>query len=177
MWFEEGNGLMRILVVGLPVYVALVIMLRLIGTRSLSKMNAFDVVVTIALGSALASSIMTEDLAGLVALGSITLLLGVQFIVAALAVRMQVVERLTKASPKLLLVRGEYLEKEMRTARIAKAAIRGAVRGHGYGQLSEVAAVILETDGSLSVIPVGRLGDASALEDVDMPAHARQRLP
>ena len=41
----------------------LVIFLRLSGKRTLSKMNAFDLVVTVALGSTLATVLLTKDVA------------------------------------------------------------------------------------------------------------------
>ena len=44
--------------------------------------------------------------------------------------------------------------------------VRQAVRATGSGDLSTIAAVVLETDGSLSVVPAGKAGDRSALEGV-----------
>lgn len=50
----DMRGLVRILMVGIGGYAALIGVLRLSGKRTLSKMNAFDLIVTVALGSTLA---------------------------------------------------------------------------------------------------------------------------
>lgn len=70
IWFQDWSGLLRTVVVGILAYVALISILRVSGKRTLSKMNAFDLVVTVALGSTLATILLSEDVAlaeGLVA--------------------------------------------------------------------------------------------------------------
>ncbi len=42
MFFDSWAGLLRVLVVGPLAYAALVLLLRVTGKRTLSKMNAFD---------------------------------------------------------------------------------------------------------------------------------------
>ena len=51
LFFNSWNDLGRVLVLGVLGYVSLVLLLRVSGNRTLSKLNAFDFVVTIALGS------------------------------------------------------------------------------------------------------------------------------
>ena len=55
MFFESWFGIVRVALIGVCAYAALVVMLRVSGKRTLSKMNAFDFVVTVALGSTLAT--------------------------------------------------------------------------------------------------------------------------
>lgn len=167
MWLNEWNQLLRIISIGLPVYLMLIVLLRLTGSRSLSKMNAFDSVVSVALGSALATAIMTEGLPGALALGAIALLMGLQFAISWLAVRFHMIEKLTKATPVLLFLEGQYLDDDLRRARLARAAVRAAIRAHGHARVEGVFAVVLETDGSLSVIGHSPAACASALEGVE----------
>ena len=49
MFFSSWQGLLRVLVVGALAYLLLVVLLRVSGKRTLAKMNAFDLVVTVAL--------------------------------------------------------------------------------------------------------------------------------
>ena len=51
MFFDSWFGLLRVLVVGALAYAALILFLRVSGKRTLTKLNAFDLVVTVALGS------------------------------------------------------------------------------------------------------------------------------
>jgi len=59
--FDDFEGVLRTLLVGVVAYVALVVVLRSSGKRTLSKMNAFDLVVTVALGSTLATVLLSRD--------------------------------------------------------------------------------------------------------------------
>jgi hypothetical protein len=55
----------------------------------------------------------------------------------------------------------------LRTQRVTSGEIRQAVRLHGIGGLDLTAAVVLETDGTLSVIPASQAGRLTALYGVD----------
>ena len=61
MFFDSWASLGRTAVVGILAYVALVLLLRVSGKRTLSSMNAFDLVVTVALGSTLASVFLSSS--------------------------------------------------------------------------------------------------------------------
>ena len=81
VFFSGWESLARTLVVGLLAYTVLIVFLRISGNRTLSKMNAFDLIVTVALGSTLATVLLSKDVAlaeGALALG---LLISLQFII------------------------------------------------------------------------------------------------
>ncbi|MEO6887893.1 MAG: DUF421 domain-containing protein, partial [Ktedonobacteraceae bacterium] len=59
MFFTTWATLLRTVVVGVLAYIALVVFVRISGKRTLSKMNAFDLIVTISLGSTLASALLS----------------------------------------------------------------------------------------------------------------------
>ena len=62
MWFDSGTDLVPIVLVGASAYVLLVAVVRFAGKRSLSQLNAFDFVVSVALGSILASTLLNADI-------------------------------------------------------------------------------------------------------------------
>ena len=153
MFFDSWAGLGRVALVGVLAYVALVALLRVSGKRTLSKMNAFDLVVTVALGSTLATILLAEDVALAEGLVAFATLVGLQYAIAWLSVRSAAVGGLVKAEPTLLLYRGEFLREVLRRERVTEGEVRAAVRQQGHGALEEVAAVVLETDGSVTVVP------------------------
>lgn len=165
MWFDSWLSLARVAVVGVAAYAALVLLLRISGKRTLSKLNAFDLVVTVALGSCLATVLLSKDIAladGLLAF--VVLILG-QYVIATLSVRSRRARQLVKSEPRVLLYRGEPLEQAMKRERVTLEEIESVVRGAGLASLADAAAVILETDGSFHVL--GQLdGDRSALRRV-----------
>ena len=169
MWFDSWSALFQVLAVGAAAYVTVVVVLRATGKRTLAKLNAFDLVVTVALGSMLATILLSGTVSwaeGAVGLGTLAVL---QSVVAWATVRWPWSRAVVTARPALLLRNGLPLQAAMRQERISLDEIRQAVRASGAGALAAVAAVVLESDGSLSVIPAEKLGDGSALEGVSRP--------
>lgn len=166
MFFDDWKSLLRIVIVGILAYVSLIVMLRISGKRTLSKFNAFDLIVTIALGSTLATVLLSKDIALLEGLVAFAVLIGLQFIAAWLCARSETAGGYLKSEPQLLVCHGKLLRTTMRRERITEAEILAAMRSRGIASLAEVAAVILETDGTVSVIPSGFEGQPTALEQV-----------
>ena len=174
MIFSGWETLLRTLVVGVLAYVALVAFLRISGKRTLSKMNAFDFVVTVALGSTLATVLLAKDVALAEGALAFALLIGLQFAVTWSSVRVRWVRRLATGEPLMLLYRGEFLTGPLRNARVTEDEVRAAVRSVGLISLSHVHAVVLETDGSFSIVRSGEEGDSSSLADVQRPKETRE---
>ena len=152
MIFDTWFGLLRVLVVGTVAYAALVLLLRASGKRTLAKLNAFDLVVTVALGSTLATVLLSKDVALAEGLLAFALLVGLQYAVAWLSVRSPRFGALVKSEPSLLLHRGRFLDGAMRRQRVTREEVVSALRSSGLSRPEDAAGVVLETDGSLSVV-------------------------
>lgn len=172
MWFNSTFDLLRILAVGGSAYIALVAITRIFGKRTLAKLNAFDLIVTVALGSVLASVLLSSDVAFLEGLVAMLLLVTVQWLVAQSLVHLPWTRSIIVSRPTALVWDGQMLPHRMREQRIAEAEVQQAIRRTGTGGLEDVAAVVLESDGQLSVISRSQLGSGSTLENVKgIPAH------
>ncbi len=152
MYWSSLSDLLRIVIVGTLAYVALILMLRAAGKRVLSKMNAFDFVVTVALGSTLATVLLSKDVVLAEGVTALALLIALQYSIAWLSIRFRSVRRFTRSEPTLLFFRGNYLDAAMKRERVTEDAIRAGMRASGYLHLDQVEAVVLQTDGSLTVI-------------------------
>jgi uncharacterized membrane protein YcaP (DUF421 family) len=166
MFFQSWAVPARVVIVGALAYAALVVWLRASGKRTLSKWNAFDFVVTIALGSTLATVLLSKEVALAEGALAFALLVSLQFLITWLAVRSRAVRRLAKGEPTMLLERGRFIQAALRAERVTESEIRAAVRSAGIASLEEVEAVVLETDGSFSVLRRGQSGSRSALAGV-----------
>ena len=153
LFFQGWAGIIRTLIVGTLAYVVLVLFVRISGKRTLAKMNAFDLVVTVALGSTLSAVLLQEAIAlaeGATALG---LLIALQYLVTFLSVRSKDFAKLVRSQPTLLARSGSYCSAALLDQRLTEDEVLSAVRSQGLDDLDQVEAVILESDGSLSVIP------------------------
>ena len=153
--FTGWDPIIRILVVGAAAYLALVVVLRASGKRTLSKLNAFDLVVTVAIGSTFSSILTSKDLALAEGVAALALLVGLQYAVTFLSVRIKEIDRLVKSEPTLLLKDGEPLPGALRRQRVTPDELRAAIRTSGGAELSHAAFVVLESDGSLSAVLKG----------------------
>jgi uncharacterized membrane protein YcaP (DUF421 family) len=167
MFFDTWSSLGRTALAGAIAYVALVTFLRISGKRTLAKMNAFDFVVTVALGSTLSSILTSRNVPIANGLLALALLIALQYAVAWLTVRAPWFERVVKSRPAAVFAKKEFDEEAMRCERVARDEVLMAIRRAGIHDLDRVFMVVLETDGSLNVLghPEERPARAS-VEDV-----------
>ena len=157
----------RVAVVGIVAYAVLVLLLRVSGKRTLSKMNAFDLVITVALGSTLATVLLTSTVALAEGLVALALLVFLQFAITWSSVRSSTVQRLVKDEPRLLFYQGRFLRDAIRSERVTEEEVVAAMRQQGLATLDRVGAAVLETDGSVTVIPGTDSSSTSTLTNVD----------
>ncbi len=136
------------------VYLFLIALHRLIGKRTASQMNNFDWIVTVAMGAITGSTILSEGIALVEGLAAVTVLLFLQFCVTRASVQWRWFGEAVEARARLLYYSGEFLENSMKDERVTKREIRAAARGGGNRTMDDVAAVVLEADGTLSVLPL-----------------------
>ncbi|WLR54223.1 DUF421 domain-containing protein [Mesobacillus subterraneus] len=152
MFFNSWESALRLLIMGFLAYSALILLLRISGKRTLSKMNAFDLIVTVALGSTLATTLLNKNIALIEGIAAFLILIVLQFLVAWLSIRSDGFKKLIKSDPKLIFYQGKYLKENIVKERVLEVEILQAARSSGINSMDQVEAVVLETDGSISVI-------------------------
>ncbi len=143
------------------------VLLRTSGKRTLAKLNAFDLIVTVALGSTLATIFLSKDVSWAEGIAALAVLALLQFLVAMFTSRVPAGRSVLTSRPTLVLSNGRVLEEALRSQRLTRAEVLQAIRGTGVGDVASVAAVVLESDGTLSVITADQVGNGSALEGLD----------
>ena len=160
IFYTGWKPLLRIFIITVVAYPAIIVLLRVSGKRTLSKMNAFDFIVTVALGSIFASVILTKSISIAEGILAFSLLILLQYGITFLSSRSQSVGDLVKSAPVLMAYRGNLIKANMLKERIDEDEIWGVLRKSGNATLEDIDAVVLETDGSLSVIK--RIDDPTA---------------
>lgn len=150
--FGGWDNIARILAVAPLAYVALVLFLRISGKRTLSKLNAFDLVVTVALGSTLATQILSADTPLIDGLTAFAALIALQWVVTSLSMRSPLVRRIVRSEPAVLFWEGRLCRETMRQERVTESEVLQAVRASGGRTLDDAVVVFLQTDGGLSAI-------------------------
>ena len=152
-WFNSWDRLASVTQGSLFFFVFIILVMRVSGKRTASQMNNFDWIVTVAMGSLAASGILLKDVSIADASLAIGILAACQWGTTWLITRSERFARLVKPAPRLLADGGRMLTEAMHKERVSEAEILSRLRQQGYAQGSEAQWVVLETDGSLTVIP------------------------
>jgi uncharacterized membrane protein YcaP (DUF421 family) len=134
------------------IYLAVIAYTRVAGLRSFSKMSSFDFTMTVAVGSLVASTVLSDDPPLLLAAAALAAVYGLQLLVARLRIRSETVRTLVDNQPVLLMENGRMLEANMRVSEITRSDLLAKLREANVLRLSQARAVILETTGDISVL-------------------------
>ncbi|HEY1953257.1 MAG TPA: YetF domain-containing protein [Gemmatimonadaceae bacterium] len=170
-WYYVGRAV-TLSVVG---FTALMIMLRVSGKRTLSKLNVFDFVFVVAVGSVFAAMLVEKDVTLVEGLACMLTLITIQVGLAKLAVYSATAERIINGAPTLLLTKGEFIRHALRKERVTEEEVRAAIRDEGLTRVEDVDAVVLENDGTLTVAHTSKRPGVSSLVDAQVPPDERKR--
>ncbi|PZD76718.1 DUF421 domain-containing protein [Mesonia sp. K7] len=135
----------------LGIYIAVICYTRMFGKRSFSKMSSFDFAMTVAIGSIIATTILSSSVTlwqGVVGL----LAVYVFQLIAALLRRYPLFQQLIDNQPLLLMHGEKILYDNLRKARVTEGDLRSKLREANVIEFHEIRAVVFETTGDISVL-------------------------
>ncbi|MCL6260931.1 DUF421 domain-containing protein [Aquiflexum sp. TKW24L] len=168
IWFDSWGSILKIIFMTPLAYITMVVLLRISGKRTLSKMNAFDFIVTIALGSTLSSVALNESIPLVNGITAILLFIGLQFLLTWLSVRVKVIKTIITAKPTLIFYKGNFLQEAMQHERITVEEIYSAARQKGFSTLDNIDLIVFETTGDFAIVEKLIEGKKSSFEDVNV---------
>jgi uncharacterized membrane protein YcaP (DUF421 family) len=125
--FNSQSYLLNTLIVGILAYIILVFLLRLSGKRTLSKWNSFDFITTVAFGSILATLLLSKDTSLAQGTLGFALLIIFQYVITWVAARSDVVQKLIKSEPSLLLYQGQFQKETLKRERVTEGEVLAAI--------------------------------------------------
>ena len=165
IFFQGWQPIIRTAIGTAATYLALIVLLRIAGQRTLAKWYAFDLIVTVALGSTFANGVLSKDITVIQSILGFVILIALQFSIAWTVVRWSPLRVIVNPRPSLVLHNGKFNDDSMRRQRVSEADVRAALRQQGIASVEQVGAVVLEADGTFSVVKE-LPGNASAFADI-----------
>ena len=151
-WFSiSAESLIAILLTAIGIYRALVIMTRISGKRSFSKMSSFDFAITVSIGSIMATAIVSKSVPLLQGIMGLLIVFSIQMSVA-FARRWPIIQKLMDNQPTFLMKDGKLLKDNLKKCRVTESDIKAKLREANVIQISEVKAVVFEATGDISVL-------------------------
>lgn len=161
-WGAPLNEILGVVAIAAAVYASIFIAVRLAGRRTVSQMSAFDVIVTVAIGSLVATTVLSKDVGYARGMTGMITLLTVQQIVAVIRQRFPAAAGILDFEPQRLYEGGQLeLRHDPLSAQITQSELRGKLREQGVRSLDDVQVVILEPSGKISVL-ASQKGQGSA---------------
>ncbi|MEC7782819.1 MAG: YetF domain-containing protein [Bacteroidota bacterium] len=134
------------------IFLLVVVLTRIFGLKSFSKMTGFDFVITVAIGNIIGMSINSSKPEILLGAFILLALFALNYAVTLLRFESKKAEDLIDNDPLLLMENGQILEENMKASKVTQAELQSKLREANVIRLSQVKAVILETTGEISVL-------------------------
>lgn len=166
IFFDSWLSIGRTFIITILAYLILIVILRVSGKRTLSKMNAFDFIITIALGSSLATVALNKNVPLADGALAFLLLVYLQYIITWLSVRIKKVKKIVSSQPTLLLYKGEIFSDVLKKERIKIEEIYVAARKKGITELKNIDIIVFETTGDITIIPKVTTNKAETMKNV-----------
>ncbi len=166
-WADAGLTV----VVALAVYVTIIALSRVFGQRQFSRSSTYDLAFVFALGSLIGRVILVRTSLATAVIGLVTMFV-LHTATGALHHRVPAVHRLIQNAPRLVVADGELVDEQLAQGHLSADEVYQELRLSGHGSLDGIRAVVLERNGSLSVIPDGARVD----DDVFHEVLGRERL-
>ena len=173
LFFKDWESIYHIAICSVISYITLFIFVRISGKRTLAKLNAFDFVVTVTLGSTLSSMILAKVTIAEGCMALIVIIL-LQYLLAWSAKKSHIMEKAINSTPILLFYNGNYLLDAMKKEAITEEEILAEVRRYRMDDMSKVKAVVMELNGEISVVKKAAHNNPSSLDDIDLEKHPEQ---
>jgi uncharacterized membrane protein YcaP (DUF421 family) len=152
---EIGSSLPDVAIRTAIIYLFLVVAIRVSGKREVGQMSVLELIVILIISDAVQNSMVGDNVSvwgGMVAVATLLIL---DFALRTLSLRSMRVRKAIQGEPRLLVRDGQLLESALRDEGISPEEVQVAVRAQGIERIDEVALAVLETNGSISVIPRG----------------------
>lgn len=164
LWLTPTEALAVVLATT-SMYLAMMLLVRVLGQRMLGAMSNYDLVAIIAFGAILGRAALGDAAVlggGLVAMLT---LIALQSIAGALIVRPLGARTIT-SRPIVLVADGRVLTDQLHRAHVATGELDSTLRLAGIHRYDEVAVALLESTGAISVLRQGTPIDAELLDGV-----------
>jgi uncharacterized membrane protein YcaP (DUF421 family) len=139
------------------VYLLVLVGVRLTGKREVGQMTPFDLTLLLLLSNSVQNAMTGPDTSLMGGAVAATVLLTLNYLVAALSGLNRGFRRVVQGSPSLLIPDGQLIMEHCKREHITVDEVLRALREHGIGSIAEVAIGVLEVDGSLSFLKIDEL--------------------
>jgi uncharacterized membrane protein YcaP (DUF421 family) len=142
----------NIILRSLAVYVFIILAIRLFGKKELSQLSITDLVLILLISNAVQNAMVGPDSSlsgGLVA--ALTLFV-LNYLIKIVSFKSKIFSKVLEGEPVMLVYKGFVKNKNLQNQKITIEELEAVAREHGVKNIKDVELIMLEKDGSISVI-------------------------
>ena len=140
------------------IYALVMVLVRVSGKRAVGQFTPFDLVLLILIGNAVQNGINGGDNSLTGAAIMATTLIALNYGIALLISRSRKAEKLVEGEPVVLAHDGKVFEHVLKRELVSTSDFDEALRMNGIDDVRDVQLALLETNGTISVVPKDRNG-------------------
>ncbi len=141
------------------IFLALYLLVRLMGKRELGQMTPFELIVLVVIGDLIQQGVTQNDFSLTGAVIAVSTIAFWALVFSWLSYLSPRAERLLEGEPRVIIRDGELLEANLRRSRLTRSEIESEMRLAGIARMRDIAWGILEPRGKFSFIQRGEDGD------------------
>ena len=157
---DLGSSLPEIVLRTALVYLFLVVVLRITGKREVGQMSILELIVILLISDAVQNSMVGDNTTLLGGMVAVLTLFGIDLLLKAIAARSRPVREVLEGEPRLLVRDGKLLTHALKEENVEPREVEAAVRANNLAGIEDVRFAVLETDGSISVVPKSKESDS-----------------
>ena len=150
---DLGSGVLDVVARSAIVYVVLVVLLRFGGKRQVGQLSIADLVLVLLIANGVQNAMVGENTTLIGGIAAAVTLVVIDAVVDRLEQRSDRIRVRLEGEPRILVRDGVILPKALQEEGVAKGDLLSAIRQHGVAGVEGVDMAVLETNGSISVIP------------------------
>ena len=159
---DFGSGVLDVVARSAVVYLALLALLRFGGKRHVGQLSIADLVLVLLIANGVQNAMVGENTTLIGGIAAALTLVVIDRLIDGFSQRSDRVRTVLEGEPRILIRNGVMLDKAIREEGVTTGDLMSAVRQHGIAEVEDIDLAVLETNGSISVIPKGGTGSAGA---------------
>jgi uncharacterized membrane protein YcaP (DUF421 family) len=157
-------------------FVALFVLTKILGKTQVSQITPFDFISSIFLGELVGNAMYDDETSIFVILYAIFIWGSMVYILEIISQKFKGTRKILEGAPTIVMRRGMLDREQLKKSKLDINQLQNLVRQKGYFSLREVEYAILETNGTISILPKYQYGSPNR-QDLNMHTDQQAELP
>lgn len=145
--------MLTVLIRSVVLYLCIMLFMRLMGKRQLGELQPAELVISVLISNIVSLPVEDPNVPLLMGIIPVAMLVGLELIVSVLSLRFRSIRTLMGGNPVVIIHNGVIDQGALKTLRFSIDDLMESLRSQGVFDLSQIQYAIVETNGTVSILP------------------------